>query len=173
MSEKTSIQRIALGGGCHWCTEAVFQALKGVEKVEQGYVASRPPHEDYSEAVLLDYRPELLPMELLLRIHVLTHSSTSRHSRRDVYRSAVYTFNEKQRKAALQALENIQKDMEQNLVTEVLPFADFEASRWAIRDYYFSNPEKPFCTKHIDPKLRLLLKAFPEQMRTDKLRHLL
>ena len=44
-----SVEKIAVGGGCHWCTEAVFQALKGVEKVEQGYVASDPPFEEFSE----------------------------------------------------------------------------------------------------------------------------
>jgi len=86
--------KIALGGGCHWCTEAVFQSIRGVVSVEQGYIASTEPNSSFSEAVIVSYDPLTLDIKSLIDIHIRTHSSTSTHRLRDKYRSAVYFFSE-------------------------------------------------------------------------------
>ena len=84
------MHKIGFGGGCHWCTEAVFQFLKGVTKVDQGWISSKEPNAYFSEAILLEYNPQLISLETLVSIHLHTHSSTANHSMRVKYRSAVY-----------------------------------------------------------------------------------
>ncbi len=149
------IRKIGLGGGCHWCTEAVFQAVDGVVKVEQGYIASEAPANIFSEAVVVHYLPKMVKLESLLEIHLHTHNSTSNHSFRKKYRSAVYCFSTEDEEAARIILEELQKGFEQELVTVILPFRKFKASREQIQDYYKKNPEAPFCRKYIKPKLEL------------------
>ncbi|WP_343065456.1 peptide-methionine (S)-S-oxide reductase [Arenibacter arenosicollis] len=82
-------QKIAFGGGCHWCTEAVYQSLKGVEVVEQGFVASKGEESFFSEAVIVHYDPKSIALKDLILIHLYTHKSTSDHSMRNKYRSAI------------------------------------------------------------------------------------
>ena len=150
------LQKIALGGGCHWCTEAVFQAVEGVVKVEQGYVASDAPADAFSEAVIVHYDPKAVDLEPLIEIHLHTHKSTSNHSFRSKYRSAVYFFDNEDGERAKQILENLQQQFDEEIVTQVLPFRDFRISRESIQDYYRKNPEAPFCMKYIKPKLEVL-----------------
>ncbi|MFC5193819.1 peptide-methionine (S)-S-oxide reductase [Bizionia hallyeonensis] len=168
----SSISKIALGGGCHWCTEAVFQSLKGVGKVEQGYVASIGEYESFSEAVIVHFNSNCVNLETLINIHLLTHKSTVNHSMRNKYRSAVYTFSEAQHLEVAMLIESFQQDFDQKLVTQVLPFSDFKASREAIQNYYRKNPEKPFCETFINPKLKLLLQQFSTYTDQEKLKHL-
>ena len=85
------IDSIGLGGGCHWCTEAVFLNLKGVVRVEQGWISASGAVE-FSEAVLVHFNPEKISIKDLIAVHLHTHKSTSSHSMRSKYRSAVYTF---------------------------------------------------------------------------------
>jgi len=128
--------KIAFGGGCHWCTEAVFQSLKGVDKVAQGFVASTGENASFSEAVLVHFNPEKISLKTLTEIHLLTHKSTSNHSMRDKYRSAIYTFSKVQKEEALALITSLQPDFNNKLITQVLPFKAFQASREAIQNYY-------------------------------------
>src|SRR3954451_12716902 len=91
--DKITYNKIGFGGGCHWCTEAVFLSLKGVEQVEQGWIASQPPYDAFSEAVVVTYDPLVITLTDLITIHLHTHASTSNHSMRQKYRSAVYWFD--------------------------------------------------------------------------------
>lgn len=166
------IHKIGLGGGCHWCTEAVFQSLVGIYKVEQGYVASHGDEASWSEAVIVHFNPSEIPLSALLEIHLQTHKSTSNHSMRQKYRSAIYTFSEQQTKVSKQILSELQSLFKNQLVTKVLPFQSFKPSREQIRDYYYKNPKKPFCENFISPKLRLLLKKYSALVNTKKLNHL-
>jgi len=153
-------QKIAFGGGCHWCTEAVYQSLKGVEVVEQGFVASTREESFFSEAVIVHYDPKSIALKDLILIHLYTHKSTSDHSMRNKYRSAIYTFNTLDAEKSKAAIENFQELFKKPLVTKVLPFGDFKLSDKAFQNYYFNNPQKPFCETYIAPKLRLLLLKF-------------
>lgn len=150
------VRKIRLGGGCHWCTEAVFQAVAGVIQVEQGYIASDAPADALSEAVIVHYLPKKVNLERLLEVHLHTHHSTSNHSFRSKYRSAVYVFSAEEGEEVERLLEKLQKQFVKKLVTQVLPFRKFEASREAIRDYYKKNPDAPFCKRYIEPKLDVL-----------------
>lgn len=159
--------KIALGGGCHWCTEAVFQSLKGVEKVEQGYVSSIYENSSFSEAVIVYFNAEIISLKTLIEIHLHTHKSTSAHSMRTKYRSAIYVFSEEQAYKAKTILNEFQTKFDNQLITKVFPFSEFKASQEAIQNYYQKNPKKPFCERFINPKLKLLLDKFSNQVNKD------
>lgn len=167
------ISKIALGGGCHWCTEAVFQSLLGVEKVEQGYVASIDENASFSEAVIVHFKSGIISLETLVAIHLHTHKSTSNHSMRTKYRSAIYTFSEAQNQQSKAIINNFQKEFDNKLITKVYPFQSFKASRDDIQNYYIKNPEKPFCETFINPKLKLVLERFSKHANMEKLKHLI
>ena len=157
--------KIALGGGCHWCTEAVFQALKGVEKVEQGFVASTDKDAWFSEAVIVHFNTAIISLATLIEIHLHTHKSTSAHSMRHKYRSAIYTFNPIQWNKANTILSQLKAELDKKFITKVFPFFKFEESREEFKNYYENNPKKPFCERYISPKLELLLHKFSKDVR--------
>ena len=161
----TNTVKIGLGGGCHWCTEAVFQPLKGVREVSQGYIASTSTAVSFSEGVVVGYDPEIIPLEVLIEIHLHTHRSTSNHSFREKYRSAVYYLESADKEKVETILKNLQSDFKEKLITQVLPFREFKASRESLQDYYLKNPEKPFCRRYINPKLDLLREKFSENLK--------
>lgn len=164
--------KIGFGGGCHWCTEAVFQSLKGVAGVDQGWIASEGEATTFSEAVIVAYDMSKIPLKALIEIHLLTHKSTSDHSMRKKYRSAVYVFSESQDAEVNMILESFQAEFDHALITQVLPFIEFKPSKEEFKAYYYKNPHKPFCENFINPKLKLLLKRFSQYTNKDKLDHL-
>ncbi|MGB7843442.1 MAG: peptide-methionine (S)-S-oxide reductase [Salinimicrobium sp.] len=149
----TKLKKIGLGGGCHWCTEAVFQAVPGVERVEQGYIASEGAASSFSEAVIIHYPSKKAFLEQLIRIHLHTHSSTSAHSFRGKYRSAIYTFSAEDAAEAEAVLHKLKQESSEEIITQVLPFRSFKASREEIQNYYKKHPKAPFCKRYIEPKL--------------------
>ena len=163
-----SIKKIAFGGGCHWCTEAVFQSLKGVEKVEQGFVASEGGNETFSEAVIVSFFPDEIALQDLVLIHLFTHESTADHSFRNKYRSAIYTMNPRDKEKLESTWGEFQAQFEGKLITKILPFKAFYPSEEMFQNYYYSNPRKPFCKKYIDPKLELLREKFSKKMVSKK-----
>jgi peptide-methionine (S)-S-oxide reductase len=165
-------KKIALGGGCHWCTEAVFQSLKGVNRVEQGYVASTGNNNTFSEAVIVHFNTQLISLKILIEIHLHTHKSTSMHSMRDKYRSAVYVFEEREIRWIESIIKDYQSEFNNKIITQVLPFNEFKPSRLQIQNYYYDNPEKPFCENFINPKLKMLLEKFSKHVNFDKVEHI-
>ncbi len=155
-----SSEKIAFGGGCHWCTEAVFQALKGVHNVEQGFIASTAPHHAFSEGVIVHYKPEVISLKQLLEVHLHTHKSTSNHSFRTKYRSAMYYFEKEQESAFAKALLVLQPQFAKPIITKALPMVTFTLNEESFLEYYKRNPEAPFCQRYIDPKLEKLQKQY-------------
>lgn len=166
------IQKIAFGGGCHWCTEAVFQSLIGIQDVAQGWARSTEENDTFSEAVIVQFDATVIPLKTLVEIHLRTHRSTVQHSMRKKYRSAIYYYHQSQKEILHDILMKLQEDFTEKIITLVLPFVAFKASRKEITNYYYSNPKKPFCKQFIDPKLRLLLERFSEFTSNEKLKHL-
>ncbi len=148
---------IGFGGGCHWCTEAVFQHLQGVLMVEQGWILSDCCNsKNYSEGVLVHYNPNIIDLKTLIEIHLHTHSSTLLHSMRKKYLSAVYWFNKEQKLDAEKIIKQIQTQFEKKIITQVCQFLSFKHSPEIFKNYYLKNPEKPFCKRFIKPKLKIL-----------------
>ncbi|UYW00466.1 peptide-methionine (S)-S-oxide reductase [Flavobacterium agricola] len=158
--------KIGFGGGCHWCTEAVFQSLHGVEKVEQGWIDSEPPYNYPSEAMIVHYNETILLADLIA-IHLLTHSSTKQHSMRGKYRSAVYYFNSDDEKRIATILEELKKQDLQNYITLNLKFVGFTQNKEMQLNYYLKNKKAPFCTAYISPKLTALRAKYGAKVKND------
>ncbi|WP_341220487.1 peptide-methionine (S)-S-oxide reductase [Polaribacter atrinae] len=167
------LTKIAFGGGCHWCTEAVFQTLIGVEKVEQGWVASTETNNSFSEAVIVHFNIEKIVLKTLIEIHLLTHKSTSNHSMRTKYRSAIYYFSHQQKEESLKIIEELQGSFSDSIITKTLEFKNFKPSTEEFQNYYQSNPNKPFCKNYINPKLNLLVNQFSKNIDKCKVPHLI
>ena len=167
------LTKIAFGGGCHWCTEAVFQALIGVEKVEQGWVSSTENNNTFSEAVIVHFNMEKINLKTLIEIHLLTHKSTSNHSMRTKYRSAIYYFSHQQKEESLKIIEKLQGSFKDDIITKALAFKVFKPSTEEFQNYYQSNPDKPFCKNYINPKLKFLLHKFSKNVNVGKVSHLI
>ena len=112
MNLKTThkFEKTAFGGGCHWCTEAVFQSLIGVQNVAQGWVQSPEVYNTFSEAVIVEFDATVIPLKVLTEIHLRPHKSTVQPSMRQKYRSAISFFNETQHEAIVQFFTDLQTD---------------------------------------------------------------
>ncbi len=165
------MRKAGFGGGCHWCTEAVFSSLKGVDGVDQGWISAFGD-DFFSEAVIVEFDASIVSFETLMEIHLYTHSSTAQHSMRGKYRSAVYVFSEEDRVEATAILEKLRTDFNAEVITEIITFGAFRRNRAESLDYYYTDPDRPFCTLYINPKLKLLMQQFSAVADLEKLRHL-
>lgn len=167
------MHRIGFGGGCHWCTEAVFAQLVGVTRVEQGWIAAGNENKNenenengnddgFSEAVIVHYDVEQISLEALVKIHLHTHSCTSNHALRKKYRSAVYFFEAKDIPAIEKAIDANRDSFAEAIITQVLPFVSFKENKEQYQNYYQKNPEGQFCQTYIVPKIELLKTEFSE-----------
>lgn len=163
------MNKVAFGGGCHWCTEAVFQSLIGVLEVEQGWLASDGEFNEYSEGVVVHYNEKLMSLSVLVDIHLHTHSCTSTHQLRGKYRSAVYVYRDDQLRSVQKLIEDLQSDFDKNIITKVLPMMRFKKNKEEYLDYYYKNPEQKFCKRYINPKLKFLLENYTNQVDDSKL----
>jgi len=163
------MHRIGFGGGCHWCTEAVFESIKGVQKVEQGFITPKGEEDSFSEAVIVHYDPSQIPLKDLIEIHLWTHKSTSEHSMRGKYRSAVYAFDKASERESTMAMVALQAGFRDKIITQIVPFGKFKPSDIRFQNYFYSDPNKPFCEMHISPKLKVLRKRFGKQVNQDKI----
>ena len=157
--------RVGFGGGCHWCTEAVFQALRGVVGVQQGFIASHAPDDGFSEAVIVGYDPGEVELRQLIAAHLATHASEADHKMRGKYRSAIYTFDATQAEQARAVLQDIEAETGAGFVTRVLPFHAFMPSDERFHNYFETDPKRPFCQTYISPKLARLRQQLPDLMK--------
>jgi peptide-methionine (S)-S-oxide reductase len=161
--------KIGLGGGCHWCTEGVFESLIGITKVEQGWIASNGEHADFSEAIEVSFDSTVISLSDLIEIHLYTHASTSNHSMRSKYRSAIYAYDEVQFKQSLDIINSLRANFDEALVTQVYVFKRFKQNKLELRDYFYTSPDRPFCHTYIQPKLKLLLARFNRYVDHEKM----
>ena len=152
--------QIAFGGGCHWCTEAVFQVVPGVLDVRQGWCSGLDAPARFSEGVVVEYDARAVSLPQLVAVHLHTHACTSDHALRRKYRSAVYGFSESDIDVARAAIAELQSEFERPIVTEVVRMGGFRQNQDRYLDYYRKNPEAPFCERYIGPKLAGLRARF-------------
>tara|TARA_R110002050_G_scaffold184880_1_gene318585 strand:- start:199 stop:708 length:510 start_codon:yes stop_codon:yes gene_type:complete len=155
-----TLAKIAFGGGCHWCTESVFTSIKGVKKVDQGWIASIDEAASFSEGVIVHFDNEEIAEKLLIEIHLATHSAASKHSMRSKYRSAIYIFSDLQEQRVLNFLQGFQIDNDIRLVTQVLPMTTFKLNDEQYLDYLTKNKKSQFSKRYIHPKLKLVNDKF-------------
>lgn len=157
---KLELEKIGFGGGCHWCTEGVFQQIRGVQQVDQGFIRSDPPSDTWAEGVVVHFDPAAIDLVTLLEIHLRTHSATKTFEPAGKYRSAAYVFEDDQAPKLEEALASLGSSFEKPLSTRALPFRDFKPSDERYHNYYDTDPERPFCKRYIDPKLDYIRKNF-------------
>jgi peptide-methionine (S)-S-oxide reductase len=165
----TAPSKIGLGGGCHWCTEGVFASLIGITKVNQGWIASNGDNSDFSEAIEVYFDPTVISLSNLIEIHLYTHASSSNHSMRGKYRSAIYVYDDIQFKQASGILSLLSADFDEAIITQVYVFKDFKQNKTELTDYFYSAPDRPFCQTYIQPKLKLLLARFKRHVDQHKM----
>ena len=157
-----TIAKAGFGGGCHWCTEGVFQSLRGVTQVDQGFVQSDAPADTWAEGVIVTFDSTVIQLETLSEVHLRTHSATRARSPRGKYRSAIYLFDDHQRLEAERAISSFAEQSGKPVHTLVIPFRSFKASDERFQNYYRTDPSRPFCRLYIDPKLDLIRQHFSE-----------
>ncbi|MDQ6660376.1 MAG: peptide-methionine (S)-S-oxide reductase MsrA [Chloroflexota bacterium] len=177
----TQFDTATFASGCFWCTEAVFQRLKGVTSVVSGYAASKVENPSYqqvcsgktgaAEAIQITYDPSVISYGKLLEIFWHLHDPTTLNRQgNDVgtqYRSAIFYHNDEQKRIALAAKEALEKsgDYKKPIVTEIAPFTNFYPAEDYHNDYYDNNRSQSYCKFVIDPKVQKLLKEYKNDVK--------
>lgn len=175
-----NIQIATVGGGCFWCTEAVFQELKGVESVVSGYSGGNAPgHPTYreicsgltghAEVIQITFNTDIISYEELLIIFMTTHDPTTLNrqgaDKGTQYRSVIFYHDDAQKKIAEDVLKAMATYYEDPIVTELSPLEVFYKAEDYHQDYYKNNKEQGYCNFVITPKLVKLRKLYADKLK--------
>lgn len=179
MSDK--FETATFAAGCFWCTEAIFQDLRGVQRVVSGYAGGRkadPTYEEvctgmtgHAEAVQITFDPAVISYRELIEIFWHTHDPTTPNRQgADVgtqYRSAVFYHNEDQRLAADEVKRKLEEEKVWPLpiVTEIAPFTNFFKAEEYHQNYFKNNPSRTYCALTINPKVRKFRIAYRDKLK--------
>jgi peptide-methionine (S)-S-oxide reductase len=169
-------ETIILGGGCFWCTEAVFKGLRGVQSVMPGYAGGTTPNPTYhevsgegtghAEVVRVEFDPLQISLEDILTVFFATHDPTTFNRQGNdagpQYRSVVYYTTEAQHGAIQAFIAGLQASefLGRTILTEIKPLEAFYPAEEEHRDYYQKNPDQGYCQVVIDPKIQTLRQKF-------------
>jgi len=175
-----NLQLATFGGGCFWCTEAVFQEVKGVEKVVSGYSGGNVPgHPTYreicsgltghAEVVQVTFDANVISYEDILMIFMTTHDPTTLNrqgaDRGTQYRSVIYYHNDEQKEISEIVSKEITSYYENPIVTEISPLDVFYEAEKEHQDYYKNNKSQGYCSFVITPKLAKLRKLHANKLK--------
>jgi peptide-methionine (S)-S-oxide reductase len=174
MEEKT----LVFGGGCFWCTEAIFQMLKGVSKVEPGYAGGKtasPSYEDVSsgatghaEVIRVTYDPTIISFRDLLTVFFGSHDPTTPNRQgADVgeqYRSVIFYNDEGEKNEAERIANEIQESLKDgtHVVTQIVPLGTFYTAEKYHQNYYKENSGVSYCQLVIEPKIEKVRERFAQ-----------
>ena len=177
----SDLQTIVLGGGCFWCTEAVYKEVRGVTDVESGYSNGETPQPSYeqvctgrtghNEVVKLTYDPAQVSTRQLLEIFFVIHDPTQLNRQgNDVgtqYRSGIYYTTPEQKQVAEDLVRAVgeEKLFGREIVTEVLPLANYSPAEEYHQDFFEKNPTQGYCLAVAAPKVAKFRKTFSELTR--------
>jgi peptide methionine sulfoxide reductase msrA/msrB len=174
-----SEKKIDFGGGCFWCTEAIFQQLRGVLKVESGYSGGTVINPGYrevcsgttghAEIVEITYNPAEISFDDLLKIHLSTHNPTTVDrqgaDKGPQYRSIIFYRTEEEKQIAIRVIEEVQKSYPDRIVTQLQKFEHFYKAEDPHQDYYNRNREAGYCRGVINPKLSKLRDLYHDKLK--------
>ena len=175
-----NLELATFGGGCFWCTEAVFQEVKGVNSVVSGYsggtVPGKPTYREicsgltgHAEVIQLTFDPNIISYESLVIIFMTAHNPTTLNQqgadRGTQYRSVIFYHNEEQEKTAKQVIFGLATYFEDPIVTEISTLERFYEAEQEHQNYYKDHQEASYCSYVITPKLTKL-----RQLHADKLK---
>ena len=175
-------ETITLGGGCFWCTEAVFEELRGVQKVESGYsggTVANPSYErvstgrtGHAETSEITFDPRVISLKDLLEIFFTVHDPTTLNRQGNdfgtQYRSVIFYRNERQKAVAQQVIREIaaKKVWRGKIVTELAPFTAFYRAEDYHQQYFKRNGHEPYCQVVIAPKVAKFRQHFLSRLKT-------
>lgn len=181
MTSPTQSESIVLGGGCFWCTEAVYVQVKGVLDVESGYCNGQtlnPSYEQvcsgltgHNEVVRLTYDPQVISTRVLLEIFFVIHDPTTLNrqgnDRGTQYRSGIYFTTHQQAEVAKDIIAEINAEgvLDRPIVTEVLPLQNYSAAEDYHQDFFERNPTQGYCMAVAAPKVWKFKSTFKEWVR--------
>ena len=183
-TQKTNAKKLevaTLGGGCFWCTEALFTQLKGVENVQPGYSDGKTENPTYeqvctgktghAETVQINFDPTVISYKEILQIFFSTHDPTTLNRQgADVgtqYRSIILYHNEEQRRIAEEVIKEIteEKAFEKPIVTQLEPLKIFYKAEDYHKDYFKRHPDQAYCSLLIAPKITKFQKLYLNKLK--------
>lgn len=167
-------EQAIFGGGCFWCTEAIYRSLKGVSAVKPGYAGGTTQNPNYesvcsgrtghAEVIQIEFDSEVISYEELLTVFFGTHDpSTLNRQGNDSgtqYRSIILYHSEEQKDQAMQSIQAAQKELSEPIVTDLKAFEKFYEAEDYHQNYYENNILQPYCQAVISPKLSKLREKF-------------
>ncbi len=181
MSDSYKTETATLGGGCFWCTEAVFDDLKGVTNVESGYSGGNvvdPTYEQvctgktgHAEVVQVSFDPNEISYEDILRIFFTVHDPTTLNRQgNDIgtqYRSVIFYHDENQKAAAEKVIKEIavEKIWDDPIVTELSPFNAFYKAEDYHQEYFANNPNQGYCRVVVAPKVAKFRSHYADRLK--------
>ncbi len=175
----SNLQIMTIGGGCFWCTEAVFQEVKGVKKVISGYaggsVPGKPTYREicsgltgHAEVIQVSFDANIITFEELLIIFMTTHDPTTLNrqgaDKGTQYRSVIFYHTESQQKIALEVLRQMQSYYQDKITTEISALPIFYEAETEHQNYYRENLQQGYCTFVIKPKLAKFRKLHQDKL---------
>ena len=171
-------ETIVLGGGCFWCTEAVFVKVRGITDVESGYSngqTQRPSYEQvctgttgHNEVVKLTYDPGQIGLRQILEIFFVVHDPTTLNRQGNdsgsQYRSGIYYTTPEQKQVAEDLIREMTKDnlFGKPIVTEVVPMTNYSPAEEYHQDFFEKNPYQGYCVAVASPKVAKFRKTFKD-----------
>jgi peptide-methionine (S)-S-oxide reductase len=185
--KEKKLEVATFGNGCFWCTEAVFEELKGVESAVSGYSGGRVPNPTYeqvctgatghAEVIQVTYDPEVISFPELLEVFWQTHDPTTLNQQGPdhgtQYRSAVFYHNDEQRKEAEHYKQRLDEAgaFDAPIVTEITEFKKFYPAEDYHQQYFEANPRQPYCRAVVKPKVVKFRKAFKDKLKVNDKSH--
>lgn len=163
------------GGGCFWCTEAIFQEINGVHDIKSGYsggtVPGKPTYREvcsgltgHAEVIQLHFNPEIISYKSIISIFMTTHDPTTLNRQGadcgTEYRSIILYHTDDQKESCTEVIDEVKQYYPNYIVTEVAPYSAFHEAELAHQNYYENNKGNRYCSIVIDPKLARLRKLY-------------
>ena len=174
-------EMITLGGGCFWCLEAVYDQMEGVTSVESGYMGGHVANPDYRtvctgrsghvEVVQVTFDPALTSVRDILEVFFAMHDPTSMDRQGNdsgpQYRSVIFYHSEEQRATAEQMIAELDEEklFSRPIVTELRPATTFYVAEDYHQEYFANNPQQPYCSFVVAPKMKKFREKFAAKMR--------
>jgi methionine-S-sulfoxide reductase len=181
--KEKKVEVATFGSGCFWCTEAVFEELKGVESAVSGYSGGRVPNPTYeqictggtghAEVIQVTYDPEVITFPELLEVFWMTHDPTTLNQQGPdhgtQYRSAVFYHTDEQRELAEKYMQRLDESgaFDAPIVTEITKFQKFYPAEDYHQEYFAANPRQPYCRAVVKPKVVKFRKAFKDKLKVN------
>jgi peptide-methionine (S)-S-oxide reductase len=178
---QTTLETATLAAGCFWCVEAVFDDLRGVEEVVSGYSGGqkeKPTYQEvcsgttgHAEVAQIKFNPQEISFADVLHVFFAVHDPTTLNRQgHDVgtqYRSAIFYHSDEQKRVAEETIAklNAEQIWDSPIVTEVVPFTIFYTAENYHQEYFANNPNQPYCTAVVAPKVAKFRKMFVEKLK--------